>query len=62
MTIDRYELVDRFGRATDAGVGALFVGAGLSIGAGPLSGQRPPSAPGPTTDDPTPACSNQHAT
>lgn len=34
VTIDRYELVDRFGRATDAGVGALFVGAGLSMGAG----------------------------
>ncbi len=34
MTINRDDLVDRFGRTTDAGVGALFVGAGLSINAG----------------------------
>ena len=34
MRIDRYELVDRFGGAVEAGVGALFVGAGLSAAAG----------------------------
>ncbi len=34
MTIDRYELVGIFGRAVDAGVASLFVGAGLSTAAG----------------------------
>ncbi len=34
MTIDRYELVGIFGAAVDAGVGSLFVGAGLSTAAG----------------------------
>jgi SIR2-like protein len=34
VTIDRYELVGRFGAAVDAGVASLFVGAGLSTAAG----------------------------
>ena len=34
MTINRDDLMDRFGRTTEAGVGALFVGATLSMDAG----------------------------
>ncbi len=34
MPIDAYDLVDRFGAASDAGVAAMLVGAGLSRGAG----------------------------
>ena len=34
MTIDQFELVNRFGAAVEAGVGTLFVGAGLSAAAG----------------------------
>ena len=34
VPIDQYDLVDRFGRATETGVGAVFVGAGLSVPAG----------------------------
>lgn len=34
MTIDQYELVDRFGQACNDGVASLLVGAGLSMAAG----------------------------
>ena len=34
MAIDAYDLVNRFGAAAELGVAALFVGAGLSRGAG----------------------------